>query len=225
MKDYNLNSQSAVCSNNKNVLNTIVKFITSNWFFIGMFIFLAIYTLSMFFIFGYGLLNSLKSKPEFQWNPARLPTEGWHLENYTEVMSALTTRVRGKDGFVYYNVYGMYLNTVLYAIGCGFLSTLVPCVTAYLTGRFKYKFSGIIVGIVIVTMSLPIVGSTPSSLQLARSLGLYNKIWGLWIMSAHFQMGIHFLVFHDAFGGFPAAYKEAAEIDGASNLRIMIEIY
>ena len=204
--------------------NKIVKFLLDNWFFFLLGIVLTLYTFTMLFIFAYGAMNSFKSSLEYGWNKSAFPTEGWHFENYITALSSIYVKVRAGGGFEYQGVIRMYINTILYAVGCAFFSTLVPCITAYLTGRFKYKFSGIIVGIVIITMSLPIVGSTPSSLQLARMLGLYDSIWGLWIMSAHFQMGIHYLVFHDAFSGFPAAYKEAAEIDGANNLQIMIRI-
>ena len=205
--------------------NKFLKFLKDNVFFIILGFLLFLYAVSMLSVFSFGLLNSFKSGDEYGWNQSSFPTEGWQFVNYVTALAELYVNVKLSDGSIIpYGLFNMYLNTILYAVGCGLLSTLVPCFTAYLTGRFKYKFSGIIVGIVIVTMSLPIVGSTPSSLQLARSLGLYNKIWGLWIMSAHFQMGIHFLVFHEAFRSFPEAYKEAAEIDGAGNFQVMMRI-
>lgn len=208
-----------------NKKSKFIKFIKDNAFFIILGVLLLLYTASMLFVFSFGIINSFKSADEYGWNQAKLPTEGWQFKNYVTALAELYVNVKAADGsLIPYGLFNMYLNTILYAVGCGFLSTLVPCFTAYLTGRFNYKFSGVIVGIVIVTMSLPIVGSTPSSLQLARSLGLYNKVWGLWIMSAHFQMGIHFLVFHEAFRSFPDAYKEAAEIDGANNLQVMFRI-
>lgn len=206
--------------------NKILKFLKENVFFISLGILLTVYAASMLFVFSFGIVNSFKSADEYGWNQAMLPTEGWQFSNYITALAELYVNVKMSNGsIVPYGLFSMYLNTILYAVGCGFFSTLVPCFTAYLTGRFKYKFSGLIVGIVIVTMSLPIVGSTPSSLQLARSLGLYNKVWGLWLMSAHFQMGIHFLVFHEAFRTFPEAYKEAAEIDGAGNFQVMMRIF
>ncbi len=217
---FNQNSEILIKKENK-----VIKFLKNNAFFIVLGALLLVYTLSMLLVFSFGIINSFKSADEYGWNQAKLPTEGWQIKNYITALAELYVKVKMLDGsLVLFGLLDMYLNTILYAVGCGFLSTLVPCFTAYLTARFNYKFSGFIVGIVIVTMSLPIVGSTPSSLQLARSLGLYNKIWGLWIMSAHFQMGLHFLVFHEAFKAFPEAYKEAAEIDGANNFQVMLQI-
>ena len=43
-------------------------------------------------------------------------------------------------------------------------------------------------------------------------------------MSAHFQTGIHFLVFYDTFSSLPDAYMEAAEIDGASEFSVLSRI-
>ena len=203
----------------------VANFFRHNTFFLILGVLLVVYVLTMLLTFSYGLMNSLKSAKEYDWNRINFPQEGWQFSNYALAMTKIFVKVRiASGGFKYVGILQMYLNTILYAMGCAFFSTFIPCCTAYLTGRFNYKFSGVIVGIVIVTMSLPIVGSTPSSLQLARALGLYDSIYGMWLMSAHFQVGIHFLVFHEAFRNFPVAYKEAAEIDGANHIQVMFRI-
>lgn len=107
--------------------------------------------------------------------------------------------------------------------GCAFFNTLVPCVTAYCCARFNKKLSSILYTANIVTMILPIVGSLPAELQMARTLGLYDQIWGLWIMKANF-LGTYFLVFHAGFRSLPLTYTEAAEIDGAGSFRIFFRI-
>lgn len=117
----------------------------------------------------------------------------------------------------------MYLNSFLYAFGCAITNTIVPCVTAYLCARYNYKFSKIIRGTVIVVMVIPIIGSMPSEISLVKSLGLMDKVYGLWIMKANF-LGLYFLVFYDIFKAMPMAFSEAAKIDGASNWQIMMQI-
>lgn len=117
----------------------------------------------------------------------------------------------------------MFLYTILYAGGGSLINTLVQCLTAYLCARYAYKLSGIVYGAVIVAMVLPVVGSLTSEIALARTLGLYDSIWGTWIMRANF-LGMYFLVFHEMFKALPASYSEAATIDGANDWQILWKI-
>ena len=72
-------------------------------------------------------------------------------------------------------------------------------------------------------MIIPIVGSLPSEIQMAKNLMLYDKLWGLWIMKANF-LGMYFLLFYNNFKVLPMAYTEAAKIDGAGNTTIFLRI-
>ena len=72
-------------------------------------------------------------------------------------------------------------------------------------------------------MIIPVIGNAPSELEMARAFGLYNQIWGMWIMRANF-LGMYFLVFYDIFKSLPASYTEAAKIDGAGNWSILLRI-
>lgn len=74
-----------------------------------------------------------------------------------------------------------------------------------------------------MVMMIPIVGSMPSEIEIARNLGIINHIWGLWIMKANF-LGLYFLVFYDIFKSLPASFSEAAKIDGANNFQILVDI-
>ena len=198
------------------------KFLKNNWVFVIIFIFLAVYFLSMAFMISWGLMTSVKDPFEYSYNKTGFPEEGWYFSNYVKAFKSIKVGVYKNTQTV--KIPEMYLNTILYAGGCAFLSTLVSCVVAYMCAKFRYTLSAVVVTVVLVTMSLPIVGSTPAALQLASLLGIYDTIWGMWIMSAHFQTGIHFLVFYDAFCGIPDAYMEAAEIDGASEFSVMTRI-
>lgn len=124
-----------------------------------------------------------------------------------------------KDGFTF-NLFDMLINTLLYTFGTAFVSTLVPCVVAYLIATYdKFVFSKIVYDFVIVTMILPIIGAAPSTIEVLRFLNYYDSIVGIWLFNFNFLVGIHFLIFYDAFRGLSKTYKEAAEIDGASQFR------
>ena len=117
----------------------------------------------------------------------------------------------------------MYLYSFLYAGGCAFTATFVPCITAYACARFHYKFSRFIHTLVIVVMMIPVVGSLPSEIKMAQATGVMNSIWGLWIMRANF-LGMYFLVFYDICKALPMSFSEAAKIDGANNFQIFFQI-
>ncbi len=176
---------------------------------------LAVYFLSLLAFFLWGAMSSLKLEGDLQKNPIGLPSP-WTFKAYVVAFTRLEVENLG--------IFGMYFNSILYTFGCAFLSTLVSCITGYLCAKFRYKFSGVVVGTVVVTMALPIVGSTPSAIQLAQNLGLYNQVWGLWIMSATFHTGVHFLILHESFRILPDSFKEAAEVDGASQLQVLFRI-
>jgi ABC-type glycerol-3-phosphate transport system permease component len=72
-------------------------------------------------------------------------------------------------------------------------------------------------------MGLPIVGSLPSEIMMAQNLGLYDQMWGVWLMKANF-LGMYFLVFFASFQSLPKDFAEAARMDGASNFRILFQI-
>lgn len=64
----------------------------------------------------------------------------------------------------------------------------------------------------------------PSELRIMKALGLYDSLWGMMIMRANFVGGTTFLIFNVAFKGLPKDFSEAAEIDGASNLTVMLHV-
>ena len=193
-------------------------------FYTLIFIFLVLYVAVLLFLFGWGFLNSFKGQYDngfgYYFDKVSLP-KVWHFSNYSDVFTKLTVEIDA----VKYNFVQMLINTLLYTIGTAFVSTIVPCIVAYLTATYnKFIFTKIVYNFVIVTMILPIIGATPSTIQVLRMLNYYDTIWGMWLMNSNFLVGIHFLVFYDAFKGLSKIYKEAAEIDGASQLRTMMSV-
>lgn len=190
-------------------------------FTIVLLIVLAAYVLSMFTLIGWALITSFKSPNDFRTNAIGMPEK--FVWNYTFVYTKFYVSVLTESGMEVVYMETMFVYSILYSLGCASFQTLVPCITAYLCARFNYKFSKIVYTAVIVVMILPIVGSLPAELQMAKNTGLYDSIWGLWIMKANF-LGMYFLVFYDGFKGLSMTYTEAAKIDGASNMHILLAI-
>lgn len=167
----------------------------------------------------WAFITSFKSQSDYRLNILGLPEE-W-VWNYSYVIENGMMPI-GSTG-EYATVPLMFGYTFLYALGCAFTNTLIPCTTSYLCARFPYKFSKIVYNTVVIVMILPIVGSLPAEVQMARTLGLYDHIWGLWLMKANF-LGMYFLVFYATFKNMPLAYTEAAKIDGAGNMSVLVKI-
>ena len=182
---------------------------------------LILYALTLIGLLFWAVITSFKSQAEFRINILGFPDK-W-VWNYGEVFRSFQVSVMAEDGTRYVSMGGMILNSVIYSFGCAIASTITPCITAYLCAKFPFRFSKVVYFIVIVTMALPIVGSLPSELLVARTFGVYDRIWLLWIMKANF-LGIYFLVFHAEFKSIPKEYTEAAKIDGAGNFTILFRI-
>ena len=132
----------------------------------------------------WALITSFKSPNDFRTNAIGMPEK--FVWNYTFVYTKFYVSVLTESGMEVVYMETMFVYSILYSLGCAFFQTLVPCITAYLCARFNYKFSKIVYTAVIVVMILPIVGSLPAELQMAKNTGLYDSIWGLWIMKANF---------------------------------------
>ena len=194
---------------------------------------LILYTLSLFGLLVYGFITSFKCgivgtleyRLEYMpGNPYGLPkTWYWNFTFVFQNFIVQGTDPMGVGAPIKVGMVEMFGNSILYALGCSFCHTFVMCITAYGCARFPYKYSKIVHTTVIVVMIIPIVGNAPSELAMAIRLGLYNKIWGMWIMRANF-LGMYFLVFYDIFKSLPASYTEAAKIDGANNWAILFRI-
>lgn len=191
-------------------------------FSITIFIVLLLYVVSLIVPLIWALLTSLKGKLEFYSNPFGLPQK-WVWDNFITAANNFTSAYN-KEGVVRTVYIGeMLRNSLIYAVGASFLNTFVTCIMAYASARFDFKAGKLIYIIVIVTMTLPIVGSLPSEIQMLRALKLYDNIVGMFILNGGF-LGMHFLIFHAQFKSIPKDFSEAAYVDGASNCVVLFNI-
>ncbi len=183
---------------------------------------LCFYSILLLGMFIWALINSFKDNFAFTNDAFGLP-DVWHFENYANIFDYIRLEVRDGAGRRWVFVEEMFLNSILYSLGCTIVNTMTPCIVAYLTAKYKFKLNKIIHTVVIVAMILPIVGSLPSELQLIRTIGIYDHIWGMYILKANF-LGMYFLVFYGTFRSLSWEYAEAALIDGASHFTVMVKI-
>ena len=191
-------------------------------FFIVLFVFLIIYSLLLVGLLVWAMISSFKTPRDFQINPVGLPEK--IVNNFAEAIKLYKMQVGGVKGRPLYAMFPQMLyNSVLYSVGCALSNTVVTCLTAYCCARYKYRMSKIVYAVVLITMTIPIVGSLPSQIQVAQSLRTYNTVWGMWLQSATF-LGLYFLVFYEMFASLPNSFFEAARIDGAGDFSLIFRI-
>ena len=186
------------------------------YIFLG--IILAAYTIFMLSIIVWGVLNSFKSYPNFHKDPVGFPSV-WQFENYAKAFLYLEVKIDG----VRNNIFDMFLNSILYAVGGALFSALSQCLTAYVCQMFNCKFSKFIIAIVVATLAIPLIGAEASTVVVLNKIRLYNTLIGVWFLRGYF-IGVYFLVFLSAFKSIPTSYREAAMIDGAGNVVITLRI-
>lgn len=190
------------------------------WIIIGILLF--IYSVSLFLPMLWGLISSFKSSIDFTLNPFGMPRK-WMFENYSTIIEYFKIDVMRTGGQWSVYIPEMILNSVLYALGSALIQAFIQFITAYAASRFDFKIGKVLYTIVILAMIVPIIGSDASALAVASFLGLRDSIIGMWVMKSYF-LGMYFLVFYETLRAFPKDYAEAAYLDGAGNLSVMVRI-
>lgn len=186
------------------------------------FILLILYTITMVIPVIWVILTSLKGKLDFLANPFGLPKQ-WKFDNYIKVFDQLYVSVSTPTGSKKVLLPRLFLNAFIWSISSTVVTTTSHCLTAYVVAKYDFRFGKLLYSIVIITMILPIVGNLPAMMDLMRTIGFYDNIFGLIIMKASFT-GTNFLIFYAAFKAISWGYAEAAFIDGASHVHVMMKI-
>jgi len=188
---------------------------------------LAVYTFFLAILILWGAITSLKTLDDFYGNKLWLPSgwiTTWGWDNFPYVLQNFVVKAKDVHGrMIQINILGQAINTVLYTIGASFVKTACCCLVAYLCAKFNYFFSKVLYTVVLITMVVPILGSTPSMLLFLKQTNLYDNWIGTYIMNFTF-LGLYFLIFHGIFEGLSPEYSEAARIDGANEYQIFFRI-
>lgn len=192
-----------------------------DWFSVGMFTFLTIISLILIYIIFWVFITSLKVQEDFRVNKLGLP-KWFVIQNYQYILNHFTARTYVAP-YEYIGVGEQLINTLLYVLVTALLQTIIPCLTAYAATKYDFFFSKILSFIVLMVLSLPIVGSQPSEIQLLRQLGLYDTFVGVYLMKGYF-ISMYFFVFSAVFKSINKSFYEAAEIDGGGQFTMLFNI-
>jgi len=126
------------------------------------------------------------------------------------------------DAWQRFKISRLFFNTAV-AAGGGVLGQLiVSCLAAYSLSRLNPIGKNVIRALLLITMAVPgIVYLVPRYVVMA-DLGLLNNFMGLWLPYSASSFMI--LVLNNAFDQIPRDLYEAAQIDGASEIRMFTSI-
>lgn len=164
------------------------------------------------------LYSSFKDAYVFRNDHFGLPTE-WIFDNYVQSYTAISV----KAGQITYNLLGLFINSLYYTLLYDIVPLAGATMVAYGCARYRSIGGKIFHNLVIVSIITPVMGGLSSSLDISRTLGIFDNV----LASAVFQMyprGMAFLVLYSTFVGIDKGYSEAAFIDGAGHWQVFLTI-
>ncbi len=161
------------------------------------------------------IINALKTGEEYFENIFALPKQ-LQFENFGRVFTVFV--VKGNYYFV-----DMLFNSLWMLVVRVFVNVLSSMLLAYGVSKFEFPGKNFLYAVIIFANTIPIIGAGPAGFKLRFALNMINNpalIWLAWAGGFDFA----FIVFYGTFRGISNEYSEAAKIDGANNLYIMLGI-
>ena len=179
-----------------------------------IFVLFVLYAFSLVFPYLIVVINSFKNLAEYSESIFSLPKQlfisGDVFKNYREV-------------FVEYDVFQMFVNTIILTIGGTLLGTLFPCTVAFILAKYRFRFNSVIYTVAIIFMMVPGVGTMTATVKLFNDLNLMDTYFGVFCLYAH-PFGSYFFILYAYYKGLSSTYMEAAYIDGANDFYIFFKI-
>ena len=121
-----------------------------------------------------------------------------------------------EDGQILY----AFKNTIVITVAGTVLNMISTILCAYPLSRKRLKGRGIFSGLIVFTMMFS--GGMIPNFLLVKSLGLMDTHWALWLpgLISVYNM----IVLRSFFQGIPDSLEEAAQVDGANDIYILIRI-
>src|SRR5271155_2398373 len=128
-------------------------------------------------------------------------------------------------GYVIQNspIFRWYLNTVIVSVSVTFVSILFSLMCAYALSRLEFRWKHLIYGALLVGFMLPFGALAIPLFMQMNSMNLVNSYLGLILPQIAAPLSV--IVFKQFFDDVPRDFRDAALIDGASDIRILFGIY
>jgi ABC-type glycerol-3-phosphate transport system permease component len=179
----------------------------SIFIYVAFALFLLIIGLPFYFIF----VSSITPQRElFQIPPSYFPSAPT-LENYTRMVNAIP--------FLTY-----FRNSLIFALSSSVVSVIASGLAAYALARIRFWGSNIIYMALILSVALPQIAVLVPMFQTFQTFRLVNTHHGLIIMMSSLLLPFTIMVLVSFIKQIPGEIEEAAYIDGANTLQIILRV-
>ena len=120
--------------------------------------------------------------------------------------------------------YNNFLNSAFVSLSAVALAALTSSAMAFVMGKFRFKGNKLLFGFIILTMIIPGTTMIVPQFELATSLGLVNKLWGLIPFYVAWVIPFSTFMIKGFMEGIPNEITEATYIDGASVMTVYLRI-
>lgn len=117
-----------------------------------------------------------------------------------------------------------YFNSLVTTIGVTLGTVVLASILAFAFIRFKWPLKNIFFYAVIVLMMIPGILTLISRYQLATDIGLLGSLWGIILPGIAGYIPMGFMLLYTFFTGIPKELFEAADVDGASDMKAFLNI-
>ncbi|SBN64364.1 multiple sugar transport system permease protein [Curtobacterium sp. 9128] len=143
-------------------------------------------------------------------DPATFFRLGW--ENFAAVFGSSSHLLTG------------LLNSVIVSVCTAVLTAVLATMAGYGFARFRFRGSGLVFGLVLLTMMVPFQAIlTPLYLEM-NAMGLTNSLLGLVLFYTTVNLPFGVFVMRNAFESIPPDLEDSAFVDGASRFRVVVSV-
>ena len=115
-------------------------------------------------------------------------------------------------------------NSLWVSFGSSFMATLVAALAGYSFSKFRYRGRKFVMGIFMMSQAFPQAILLLAIYTMMNKAGLLGSYWALIISYVVFTLPVGTWTLKSYFDQIPDSLMESAKLDGAGNLRIMLQI-
>ncbi|WP_320782868.1 carbohydrate ABC transporter permease [Streptomyces sp. CRN 30] len=168
-----------------------------------------LFALAFLFPVYWMVTGAMKSPDEVARTPPTLVPEEWHVSTFSETWELMRLPTH-------------LWNTVVQAAGAWIFQIVLCTAAAYALSKLRPAFGNVVLAGILATLMVPAQALVVPKYLTVADLGLLNDPLAIWLPAVANAFNLYLL--KRFFDQIPRDVLEAAEIDGAGKLRVLVSI-